>query len=167
MPRSISTLLTVNRVLGWLLLLPAVALGIWQIVVPAALAVWTSLFQTRPFGDGGTGRFLGLEAYVEAELVGPVLLGLVVGLPAFVVAGLAGVAIGSLAAGASDGLRIAVRGVLGVLVVLYAPIGIGLALRVAGRGDFGISIPDHRDGAGHAADGDGARGAGRDGGRGR
>ena len=98
------------------------------------------MFQTRPFGDGGTGRFLGLEAYAEAELVGPVLLGLVVGLPAFVVAGLAGVAIGALAAGASDGLRLAVRGVLGVLVVLYAPIGIGLALRLAGRGDFGIGF---------------------------
>ena len=50
-------------------------------------------------GDGGTGRFLGLEAYAGADLVGPVLLGLVLGLPAFVVAGLAGVAIGALAAG--------------------------------------------------------------------
>ena len=129
-----------NRVLGWLLLLPAVALGTWQIVVPAARTVWTSVFQTRPLGDGGKGRFLGLEAYAEADLVGPVLLGLVLGLPAFVVAGLAGVAIGALAAGASDGLRLAVRGVLGVLMVLYAPIGTGLALRLAGRGDLGFGF---------------------------
>lgn len=130
-----------NRVLGWLLMLPAVGLGIWQIVVPAGQTVWTSLFQTRglPGGDG-PGQFLGLEAYADAELVGPVLLGLMIGLPAFLVAGLLGVLIGGLAAGASEGLRLAVRGVLGVLVMLYAPIGLALALRMAWRADVGVSF---------------------------
>lgn len=122
-------------------MLPAVVLGIVQIVVPAGRTVWTSLFQTRPFGGGAErGRFLGLEAYAEAELVEPLLLGLVVGLPAFFVAGLAGVAIGSMATVASEGLRLAVRGVLGVLVVLYAPIGIGLALRFGGDRDLGFGF---------------------------
>lgn len=130
-----------NRILGWLLMLPAVGLGIWQIVVPAGRTVWTSLFRTRglPGGDD-PGQFVGLEAYADAELVGPVLLGLVVGLPAFLVAGLLGVVIGGLAAGASEGLRLAVRGVLGVLVVLYAPVGIALALRAAWRTDLGMSF---------------------------
>lgn len=130
-----------NRVFGWLLMLPAGGLGIWQLLIPAGRTVWTSLFRTRglPGGDG-PGQFLGLEAYADAELVGPVLLGLVVGLPAFLVAGLVGVAIGGLAAGASEGLRLAVRGVLGVLVVLYAPIGLALALRVVWRAGLGVSF---------------------------
>ncbi len=130
-----------NRLLGWLLLLPAVGLGIWQLAVPAGRTVWMSLYRTRglPGGDG-PGQFLGLEAYADAALGGPVLLGLAVGLPAFGGCGLLGVRSAGLAAGAPEGPRLAVRGVLGVLVVLYAPIGLALALRVAWRENLGVAF---------------------------
>jgi ABC-type sugar transport system permease subunit len=133
----------VNRVLGWLLLLPAVGLGIWQVLVPAGRTAWLSVFRVDLLGgpvDGQVQQYIGLEAYAGAELGGPVLLGLVVGLPAFLAAALVGAAIGGLAATAAEGPRLAVRGVLGVLVVLYAPIGIGLALRLVWRTGLGLSF---------------------------
>ena len=62
-----------NRLLGWLLIWPALALGIWQLVVPAGQTVWTSVRLTRA-EQGVPGWHFGLKAYVEGGLARTVLV---------------------------------------------------------------------------------------------
>lgn len=126
-----------RRVLGWLCLVPAVGVGVWQLLVPSAQTVIGSFYRSR-LGSGG-GEFVGLRGYEALpELVRPLLLGALIGLPGFVIAGGLGVLVGGLAARSTGPLRLAVRILLGMLLVSYAPIGIALALRTDARGELGL-----------------------------
>ena len=116
-----------SRVLGLLLVLPAMALAVWQLVIPAVQTVWASFFAmrlTRP----GRGQFLGLEAYRELDVAGAIWHDALVGLVAWFVASAVGLSVGLLESQASRRIRLAVRAVLGATVVLYAPVGIALAV---------------------------------------
>jgi ABC-type sugar transport system permease subunit len=116
---------TTARLVGWLLLLPAVALGIWQRVVPAVRTVWVSFFGVR-LGCRRGGGFIGLEAYVAPAGERFSLANSFLFLPAVAVAGLLGLAAGLLLAHGATATRLVARSPVGAMAVLYAPIGVGL-----------------------------------------
>jgi hypothetical protein len=129
-----------SRIAGGLLLIPAVAVGVWQVLVPAIQTVRTSLFTVDFSGRRGGGEFRGLEAYVEPGGRWLAAGTSLIGLGAFVVTGAIGLVVGVLAAHASQPTRLAVRALVGVMTVLYAPIGIGLALRAQIPGLSGVQL---------------------------
>ena len=79
-----------SRIAGGLLLIPAVAVGVWQVLVPAIQTVRTSLFTVDFSGRRGGGEFRGLEAYVEPGGRWLAAGTSLIGLGAFVVAGTTG-----------------------------------------------------------------------------
>ena len=121
------------RAIGILLLLPVVALGIWQLVLPSWQTVRFSVYSLPGFARGPS-RFLGVESYLGPWDDWVVALTSLIGVAAFLVVGLVGVLLGVLLARAQGTLRVTVRAVLGVMLILYAPVGVGLALRTDIRG---------------------------------
>jgi ABC-type sugar transport system permease subunit len=130
---------TGSRIIGGLLLIPALAAGVWQLLVPAIQTVRASFFAVTIDGRR-SGRFRGLAAYVEPGGDWLAIGNSLIGLGAFVVAGTIGLAVGVLAGRASLPARLAVRALLGVMTVLYAPVGVGLALRAELRGLTGAQL---------------------------
>ena len=121
------------RAIGIVLILPAVALGIWQLVLPSWQTMRFSFYSLPGFARG-PGRFLGLESYLGPWDDWTVAVTSLIGVAAFLVVGLVGLVLGVLTVRAQGRARLAVRAVLGVTMILYAPIGLGLALRTDIRG---------------------------------
>ena len=119
-----------------ILLLPAAVIGVWQVLLPSWQTVRLSLFSVPGWGRGQS-RFLGLEAYLGPRDDWLVGFGALVGVAVFLVVSLVGLLVGALTARAHGATRLAVRAVLGVTMIIYAPIGIGLTLRTGLRG-----VPD-------------------------
>ncbi|HSU37162.1 MAG TPA: hypothetical protein VLJ88_16015 [Propionibacteriaceae bacterium] len=121
------------RAIGILLLLPAVALGLWQLVLPSWQTVRFSVYSVPGFARGPS-RFLGLESYLGPWDDWTVAVTALIGVAAFALVGLVGGLLGVLTARAQGTTRVAVRAALGVMMILFAPVGVGLALRTDLRG---------------------------------
>lgn len=119
---------TGRRLLGLALLLPAAGVGITELVVPALRTAWASLHQVDPLGSGSA-SFTGLGNYARIGGLGPWLFAVGLGVLLFLAGTLLGLLLGRLLAAASEPWAWLVRGLQGLTLALYAPVGVALGLR--------------------------------------
>ncbi len=127
-PPRPTTVSPVQRLIGALLVLPALILLLVQLVIPSVRTMIMSLQQVRPFRDGS--EFIGLENYSRIlEIAMPMFpRTLLFAGPVILISILLGLLVGSLVARGTRPVRMITRGILGLGLVLYAPVGIGLTL---------------------------------------
>ncbi len=126
-PSAPAAISPIWRVIGALLVLPALILWIVQLVVPTGRTMMMSLQKSSPiYADSA--EFVGVKNY--ARIFGDVLptlpRTLVFAGPLILISILLGLLIGSLAARGTRPVRMITRGILGIGLVLYAPVGIAL-----------------------------------------
>lgn len=118
-----------KRIVGLLLILPALILWIVQLVVPTFRTALLSLQDAAPIGDKPA-TFVGLENYVvilDETVLTAFFNVLLFTAPTIVITLALGLLIGAFAARGSVLVRRITRGILGLGLVLYAPIGVALA----------------------------------------
>lgn len=115
------------RVVGALLVLPALILWLVQLVLPTVQTLIMSLQKVAPLRSGSA-DFVGVQNYAQVfeQAIPAFPRTLLFAGPVIVISILLGLLIGSLAARGSRPVRMITRGILGLALVLYAPVGIGL-----------------------------------------
>lgn len=122
-----STITPLQRILGTLLIIPALILWLIQLVLPSIRTLIMSLHQVNPIGTRAD-RFVGPEFYERLlpEIASTLPRVVVFAGPAILIAVVIGLAVGPLAARGTRPVRMITRGLLGLLLVCYAPVGVAL-----------------------------------------
>ncbi|WP_152366040.1 sugar ABC transporter permease [Microlunatus speluncae] len=140
-PSAPAAINPVWRVIGALLVLPALILWLVQLVIPTVRTMIMSLQKSTPIRTGPS-EFVGLVNYSRVfEVVAPALpRTLLFAGPVILISILLGLLIGSLAARGTRPVRMITRGILGLGLVLYAPVGIALTFDTRLVADPGTAV---------------------------
>lgn len=122
-----STITPTQRVIGAILIIPALILWLVQLVLPSIRTLIMSLQQVNPIGTRAD-QFVGPEFYERLlpEIAATLPRVLIFAGPAILIAVVVGLAVGPLAARGTRPVRMITRGMLGLLLVCYAPVGVAL-----------------------------------------
>ncbi|GAB3743651.1 carbohydrate ABC transporter permease [Microlunatus parietis] len=135
-----STITPTQRVIGALLIIPALILWLVQLVVPSIRTLIMSLQQVNPL-RARADQFVGLEFYERLlpEIVATLPRALIFTGPAILIAIVVGLAVGPLVARGTRPVRLITRGMLGLLLVCYAPVGVALTFDTRAFADPGTA----------------------------
>lgn len=128
--------------LGWLLLIPAVAVLVVQLIIPAVRTLRLS-FGTVTILQGSSAEagFTTENYHQLGMLFGSLIVGLGLGCLLLVGGLIIGPLIGKLAAHGPDKLRTVVMIILAVVLISYAPLGFALASDTGTRPFLGLHLP--------------------------
>ncbi|MFC7624464.1 hypothetical protein [Microlunatus sp. GCM10028923] len=138
MPAVRSTITPVQRLIGALLIIPALILWLVQLVLPTIRTMIMSVQQTSPMRPG-SGELVGFRLYERLlpELAESLPHVLIFAGPAILIALVLGLAVGPLVARGTRPVRMITRGMLGLLLVCYAPVGVALTFETELLRDIG------------------------------
>ncbi len=129
-----------RRLIGFALLLPALAALVWQLVVPTLSTIIGSLREYRGFSTPG--GWAGAENYRGLALGRPLLFGVSLALLPILAALVVGPLIGGLASGTDRRIRLTTRALIAVPVAFFCPAGLYVTdavQRVTRADSLGIS----------------------------